>query len=186
MSRSDANLRLLGIVGSLRRESHNRMVFGAARDLVPDGVELIEASLGRVPFYNADLESDGDPAPVAELKDAVRLADGLVFFTPEYNLGIPAVVKNAVDWLSRPYGDSTIAGVPCGVVAVTPGRRAAASVRRVLASTLGVTGGVVHEPTFGISSIRHRAEDGSLTDEDTVAELRSWLAEFAEFVRRDR
>ncbi|MEM8707134.1 MAG: NADPH-dependent FMN reductase, partial [Actinomycetota bacterium] len=129
---SDAPLELVAIIGSLRSGSFHRAVFDAAVELVPDGVTLREVPVAEVPFYNGDLEDDGPPESVERLKSMVAGADGLVLITPEYNGGVPAVTKNAVDWLSRPYGAGAITGTPVLIVAATPGHHDAPRVREAL------------------------------------------------------
>ena len=94
--------RILGISGSLRERSYNRALLRAARELAPPGVEVVEFDLSPIPPYDGDVEAAGDPEPVAELRAAVAGADALLFATPEYNRGTSGVLKNAIDWLSRP------------------------------------------------------------------------------------
>ena len=98
--------RLVAISGSLRKGSFNTALLRAARDMAPEGVEIVEGTIRGIPLYDADMEaSDGIPQTVARLKDQVAEADGVILFTPEYNNGIPGVFKNAIDWLSRPAAD---------------------------------------------------------------------------------
>ncbi|PYQ19004.1 MAG: hypothetical protein DMF79_13600, partial [Acidobacteria bacterium] len=93
---------VLGVAGSLRKASYNRSLLHAARDLAPPGMSLRTFELDAIPLYNADVEVVGDPGPVAAFKQAVREADALLVATPEYNYGVPGVLKNAIDWASRP------------------------------------------------------------------------------------
>ena len=88
-----------------------------------------ELPIDAVPMYNGDLEDAGDPDSVADLKAAVAAADGMVIFTPEYNISVPAVVKNVIDWISRPYGSGAVRSVTIGVVAASPGGRGGVGVR---------------------------------------------------------
>jgi chromate reductase len=113
---------IAAVIGSLRARSFSRSVFGAAGELVPDGTVLVEASITDLPLFNQDVEAAGDPAAVTGLKDAVASADAVILFTPEYNRSIPAVTKNAVDWLSRPPRTGPIVDTPVGIVAASPGR----------------------------------------------------------------
>lgn len=172
---------LVGLVGSLRAGSANRQVFAAAQTLVPEGVRLVEAPLRDVPFYDGDVEEVGAPAAVAALREQVEAADAVVLFTPEYNRGVPAVMKNAVDWLSRMPGDSTLSRATVGVVAATPGRHDASGVRGHLADSLTGTTGRFYEASLGIASIGHVMADGAFTDPDVQAALRTWLADFVTF-----
>ena len=116
------SVNLVGIVGSLRADSFNRAVFRSAQSLVWPGVELSEASLRDVELYDADIEAQGDPPAVVTLKGQVSAADGLIVFTPEYNRGVPAVTKNAIDWLSRLPRESVLSRSTVGIVAATPGQ----------------------------------------------------------------
>ena len=97
--------KLLGISGSLRRGSYNSALLRAATRLMPAETTLEVASIRGIPLYDYDVEAQGIPATVAQLKDAIVAADGVLLVTPEYNNGIPGVFKNAIDWLSRPSSD---------------------------------------------------------------------------------
>jgi chromate reductase len=98
-------VRILGIAGSLRRESYNRAVLRAATQLVPKGASIEIFELDGIPGFNQDDEQN-PPAKIVELKQRIRESDAILFVTPEYNYSVPGVLKNAIDWASRPYGDS--------------------------------------------------------------------------------
>jgi NAD(P)H-dependent FMN reductase len=109
------------LVGSLRADSVNRQVAESLRDLAPAGVTIdIVDGLGDLPFYNEDIDGDGVPAAVTHVRETVAKADRVLAVTPEYNATMPAVLNNAIDWLSRPYGVGALAGKPFGVIGVTP------------------------------------------------------------------
>jgi len=112
---------ILVLVGSLRAGSVNRRLAEAIRDQAPEGVaiELVDG-LDALPFYNEDIDTDDVPAVVTALRDRVAATDRLLVVTPEYNGTMPAVLNNAIDWLSRPYGASAITAKPLGVIGVTP------------------------------------------------------------------
>ena len=95
-------LRVVGFAGSLRRGSFNRALLDAARQLAPSRMSISRIEIGDLPFYNADVEAERDPAAVVEFKAAIRAADGVIIATPEYNDGIPGVLTTAIDWGSRP------------------------------------------------------------------------------------
>ena len=114
-------LTILGIAGSLRKASYNRGALRTAQTLVPDDVRLEIFDLEGIPVFNQDNDAH-PPARVTELKASVRRADAILFVTPEYNYSIPGVLKNAIDWASRPYGDSAWEGKPVAVMGVSPGR----------------------------------------------------------------
>ena len=115
-------MRVLGIVGSLREGSHNHALLREAAERLPAGAELVEFErLGEIPPYDADLEGLEVPEPVRALREAIRGADGVLVVTPEYNHSIPGVLKNALDWASRPAGRSAMNGKPALVVGASPG-----------------------------------------------------------------
>jgi len=172
---------LAAIVGSLRRESFHRILFEAAQSVAPTGVIINEAPVRDVPFYNGDLEEAGVPDTVTSFKDAVAAADGLVIFTPEYNGSIPAVTKNAVDWLTRPYGSAPIDGKPVGVVAATPGRHDAAGVRDHLSQVVAANTNRLFPEALGMSSISRRVENRELQP-DAESDLAEWLHRFVKFI----
>jgi NAD(P)H-dependent FMN reductase len=112
------DIKVLGLVGSLRAASINRQIAELATEAAPDGVAVtIFEGLGDLPFYNEDIDNDADvPAAVTALRAAAAEADATLVVTPEYNGSIPAVIKNAIDWLSRPFGDSALKGKPLAVI----------------------------------------------------------------------
>ena len=117
---TEKTVTILGIAGSLRRASYNRGVLRAAQTLVPAGAQLDIFDLNGIPGFNQD-EEKNVPATVTELKARVRAADAILFATAEYNYSIPGVLKNAIDWASRPYGDSAWAGKPVAVLGASSG-----------------------------------------------------------------
>src|SRR6478736_2589199 len=114
------SIRILGIAGSLRRESYNRAALKAATQLVPQDASLEVFELDGIPGFNQD-EEKNPPAKVGELKRRVRDAHAILMVTPEYNYSIPGVLKNAIDWASRPYGDSAWTGKPVAVMGASAG-----------------------------------------------------------------
>jgi chromate reductase, NAD(P)H dehydrogenase (quinone) len=132
-----ASLTVLGIPGSLRRESFNLRLIERAAALAPEGVGFdILGELGAIPHFNQDLEGERTPAAVLDLRKRIEAVDAIFVATPEYNGSIPGVLKNALDWASRPPGESVLAGKPAAVVGASPGRygaiRAQAEARKVL------------------------------------------------------
>ncbi|MGW1159811.1 NADPH-dependent FMN reductase [Streptomyces sp. NPDC002519] len=119
-----SGLRILGISGSLRKDSLNRRLLDALRPLTPEGMQIdVFERLGDLPLYNQDLDvRDGVPEPVDFLRRAISEADGLLLVSPEYNGSIPGVVKNAIDWASRPVIDSALSGKCVVTMTATPGR----------------------------------------------------------------
>jgi chromate reductase, NAD(P)H dehydrogenase (quinone) len=174
-------MRILGISGSLRRDSHNTSLLRAAAMSLPPGMELeLYDGLGDLPHYNADL--DGEPAldPVARLRDAIAGADGVLIATPEFNGSIPGALKNALDWASRPFPDNALRGKPVAVVGASTGIFGAvwaqAEVRKVL-KTIGA------DVLDGELPVAHAhvafGDDGHLADagtRDALGELVAVLA----------
>src|SRR3954453_19014619 len=172
-------MKLLGIAGSLRKGSYNRGLLRAARDLLPEGVELVEFEIRDLPFYHGnvapagDLETAGDPEPVVALKDAIREADALLIATPEYNRGMPGGLKNAVDWASRPPLGSPLAGKPVALLGASTGRGATALAQQQLRQALEFPRAIVlGEPQVLVpEAYLHFDEHGDLADEGIGAEL---------------
>src|SRR3546814_19439885 len=113
--------RVAVLVGSLRSDSLNRRIAGTLRDNAPEGVSLeIVEGLGDLPFYNEDIDTDAAPEAASLVRKSVAEADRVLVVTPEYNGTMPAVVNNAIDWLSRPYGAGAVVGTPFAVLCATP------------------------------------------------------------------
>jgi chromate reductase len=164
---------LLGIAGSLREGSYNRALLRAARELLTEGVELVELDLRGLPFYDGDLEAAGDPEPVTALKDAIREADALLIATPEYNRGVPGGLKNAVDWASRPPLGSPFAGKHVALMGASTGRGGTVLAQQQLREALEFPRAVVlDEPQVLVpEAYLHFDEHGDLADEGIRAEL---------------
>ena len=118
-----SDTRVLVLVGSLRADSHNRRLAQAVADNAPTGVEVtIAGSLGELPFYNEDIDGENVPAAVTDFRNQVGAADRILVITPEYNGTMPAVVNNALDWASRPFGTGAIKDKPLAVVGTSVGQ----------------------------------------------------------------
>jgi chromate reductase len=112
---------VVAFAGSLRRASYNRALLHAATELAPSALHIIVLELDDIPLYNEDVEAAGAPASVVRLRDAIRKAEGLLIATPEYNYGVPGVLKNTIDWLSRPPRDSALNGKVAAVMGASQG-----------------------------------------------------------------
>jgi chromate reductase, NAD(P)H dehydrogenase (quinone) len=173
-------IRLLGIAGSLRSASFNRALLRAAAELAPSGVEITTFDeLGALPFYDADVEAAGDPIAVRSLRTAIDAADAILFVTPEYNDGTSAVLKNAIDWASRP-PQRTLAGKLAAVMgaSVTPtgARGGIESVKR----SLGRAGAEVLDEQVAVPSVADLFDpDLHLTDPLVRAEVAGLVATLA-------
>jgi chromate reductase, NAD(P)H dehydrogenase (quinone) len=180
--------RLLGISGSLRRGSYNAALLRAATRLMPEEATLEVASIRGIPLYDADVESQGIPATVAQLKDAVASADGVLLVTPEYNNSLPGVFKNAIDWLSRPPADvkRVFSGRPFAVIGASPGSFGTTLAQAAWLPVLRTLG---TQPWFGARLLVPRAasvfdESGNLKDASVEEQLKQFLAGYVAFVRR--
>lgn len=180
-----AELKILGIAGSLREGSFNRALLETAADMAAEsGMDVEIFDLAPVPFYDRDVEKQGDPEPVAELKRRIGEADGVLIATPEYCHGIPGVLKNALDWASRPPGESPMTGKPVAMMGASPSpvgtARAHLALRQVL---LYMAADIVSKPEVLVSHASDKFEDGRLVDEDGRGFLKQLLQGFAEHVR---
>lgn len=178
-------VRVLGIAGSLRGGSYNRALLRAAQEDMPPGMTIHIYDIAPIPFYNADVEAQGDPEAVAAFKATIRTADALLIATPEYNHGVPGVLKNAIDWASRPHRASPLDCKPIAILGATAGRgstfQAQAQVREALVYAGSCT---LAQPELSLSQAASAFDDvGQLTDADTRAALRELLEAFAEWVR---
>lgn len=145
-------MRVLGITGSLRRDSLNHALLREAAERLPAGVEWSEFErLAEIPPYDADLETEVTPAAVAELRRAMREADAVLVATPEYNHSIPGVLKNALDWASRPAGQSALTGKPAAVIGASTGMFGAVWAQAETRKVLGALGGRVIEAELPIA-----------------------------------
>ncbi len=173
--------RLVGLVGSLRKDSLNRRLFRALRQVAPEGVTLEEIEYGDVPLYNADL---GQVEAVERVKRALAEADGVVIVTPEYNYGIPGPLKNVLDWVSRPAYQSVLAQKPVAVLGAAPGpigtARAQGQLKQVL---LGMVAHVFPHAELAIGSGPSRlGEGGEVKEEATRELLEEFVGSFVRFV----
>jgi chromate reductase len=175
-------MRILGIPGSLRAGSYNRALLQAARELAPVGMEIVDFDLRELPFYDGDVEAAGDPEPATAFKEAIRSADALLIATPEYNRSIPGVLKNAVDWASRPPLGSPLAGKPVAIMGASTGRGGTSRAQEHLRAALEFSrADVLSEPEVLVPEAYLRFDgDGRLVDEDS----RSVLAELLETLAR--
>jgi len=117
----DRVFNVVGFAGSLRRGSYNRALLRAATELAPPALHIVIQELDDIPLYNGDVEVAGIPQSVAQLRNVIRNADGLLIATPEYNYGVPGVLKNAIDWLSRPPRDSALNGKVAAIIGASQG-----------------------------------------------------------------
>src|SRR5215211_4857967 len=156
-------MRVLGITGSLRRDSFNHALLREAAERLPAGAELVEfGRLGEIPPYDADVESEGTPEPVEALRQAMREADAVLVATPEYNHSIPGVLKNALDWASRPAGQSALNGTPAAVIGASTGMFGAVWAQAETRKVLGALGGRVVEAELPVAKAADLYREGRL------------------------
>ncbi len=178
-------IRILGIAGSLRRESYNRAALLAATALVPEGAILETFELNDIPIFNQD-EDQHPPAIVTELKQRIREADAILFVTPEYNYSVPGVLKNAIDWASRPYGDSAWNGKPAAIMGASIGAlgtvRAQYHLRQIC---VFLNMFLINQPEVMIGNAAARFDqEGNLTDEKTKELIRQLLQNLVAWTQR--
>lgn len=181
-------MRILGISGSLRRDSYNHALLRAAAERLPAGAEWSEFErLREIPPYDSDLEELETPAAVAELREAMREADAVLVATPEYNHSIPGVLKNALDWASRPAGQSALTGKPAAVIGASTGMFGAVWAQAETRKVLGALGGRVVEAELPVARAAELYEDGRLElSPEQSEQLEEILAELAVAVEQLR
>ncbi len=173
------------IIGSLSEQSVNRMLTNALIELADEELEFHEIRIDELPVYNYDLD-DSFPSVAVELKRSIARSDGILFATPEYNRSIPGALKNAIDWGSRPYGESAFTGIPAGIVSASVGAPGGAMAQQHLRNILGY----LDMPTLGqpeafIHVTPERFdENGRLVDDSTKDFLSTWMSAFTNWVRQ--
>jgi chromate reductase, NAD(P)H dehydrogenase (quinone) len=178
-------IRIIGIAGSLRRQSYNRAALRAATQLAPEGATVEIFELDGIPGFSEDDERN-PPEKVVELKRRIRESDTVLFVTPEYNYSIPGVLKNAIDWASRPYGDSAWSGKPAAIMGASVGTigtaRAQYHLRQVM---VFLNMFPINQPEVMIGAAHERFDaEGNLTDEATREYIRRLLESLVEWTRR--
>jgi len=181
-------MRILGLSGSLRRDSHNTRLLQGIRALLPSGVELeLFTELSAIPPYSEDDEQSGVPSAVAALKAAIAEADAVLVATPEYNASLPGQLKNALDWVSRPIATTPLRGKPAAVVGASTGLFGAvwaqAEARKVL-STIGAR--VVDRELPVAQADESLGQDGLPRDREAIESLSATLAELLELADGER
>jgi chromate reductase len=170
-------MKILGISGSLRRDSHNRKLLVAAAELLPGdiGLELWD-ELKTVPPYDEDDDTDPAPAAVARLRAAIAGADAVLISTPEYNSSVPGQLKNAIDWASRPLATNALRNKPVAVIGASTGAFGAVWAQAELRKVLAATGARVTDAEVAVGQAHLRFDqEGKLTDDDLRRQLRAAL-----------
>jgi chromate reductase len=179
-----AGLRVVGIAGSLRRASYNRALLCAAQQLTPLSLHIAIETLDDVPLFNADLDNGATPESVIRLRRAVHEADALLLATPEYNHGVPGVLKNAIDWLSQPLGQCVLDGKPTALMGASTGWSGTARGQSQLRQSFVLTNTPsMLRPEVLVGRAQNKFDpSGRLTDEPTRQFLRGFLEQFAAWI----
>lgn len=177
-------MKVLGISGSLRGSSYNTNLLRAAAELLPHEVELVLwDGLKAIPPYDEDDDVDPAPAPVAAFRAAIAGADAVLFATPEYNASIPGVLKNALDWVSRPLRSNPLRNKPVAVIGASTGAFGAVWSQAELRKVLGAIGARVLEGDVAVGHAPTRFDErGRLTDEQLIAQLEEVVARLVQEV----
>ena len=165
---NEKKIKILAFAGSLRRESYNKALIETAKELAPENVEIEIFDLAKIPLFNQDLEQNM-PEPVKEFKKKIKEADAILIATPEYNRSVPGVLKNAIDWASRPYGDNSFDDKPVAVFGATGGSVVGTSAAqlhlRQIFSFLNMH--PVEKPQLYITGASEKINGGRVVDEQT-------------------
>jgi chromate reductase len=181
----DKNITVVGIVGSLRAQSYNRSLMNAVKAMAPEGVTLEILEIGNIPLYNQDVEMASFPAEVQALKEKIKAADGIIVATPEYNRSIPGVLKNIIDWTSRPYGASAWSGKHVATMGTTGGPIGTAVAQSHLRQILTyLNTHVMGQPEFYLGGITTKLDaNGVLIDPDTKEHIAKFWESFTKAIR---
>src|SRR4051812_24601019 len=177
---------VVGFAGSLRRGSYNRALLRAAIEIAPPELHIEARALDALPLYNGDVEAAGVPESVEELRAAIRQADALLIATPEYNHGVPGVLKNAIDWLSRPPRGSALNGKVAAIMGASPGMTGTARSQSQLRQAFVFTDTyALLQPEVLVARAHEKFDaDGRLVDQATRDFLGTFLQQFAGFIGR--
>jgi chromate reductase, NAD(P)H dehydrogenase (quinone) len=180
------NLRIVALVGSLRRESYTRRVVNALSGLVAGSMHIEIVPIGSLPLYDEDADVGTPPAAWQAFRDRIRDADGVLFATPEYNRSIPGGMKNAIDVGSRPYGASVWSGKPAAVISVSPGAIGAFGANHHLRQCLTFLDmPVLQQPEAYLGGVDRLIDaSGAITRPDAAAFLKSFADAFGNWVKR--
>ncbi|MFB3885619.1 MAG: NADPH-dependent FMN reductase [Thermodesulfobacteriota bacterium] len=181
----EKKVHILGFAGSLRKKSYNRTILAAASEMVPDDATLEIFDLEGIPPFNQDLELE-PPKKVREFKEKIRAADAILIATPEYNYSIPGVLKNAIDWASRPYGDNAFDGKPVGLMGASIGMLGTARAQYDLRRSFVFLNMLpLNQPEVMVPFAQDKVdEDGRLKDDKTRKKIRDLLESLVSWTRR--
>ncbi|HEY3272954.1 MAG TPA: NAD(P)H-dependent oxidoreductase [Methanocella sp.] len=180
-------IKILGFAGSLRKGSYNKAILRTAKDMASDGCEIEIFDLEGIPPYNQDLD-DHMPEKVREFKDKIRQSDAILIATPEYNYSIPGVLKNAIDWASRPPGDNSFAGKPVAVMSASIGMLGGARAQYHLRQTfVYIDMYPVNKPEVMVPFAADKIDDkGNVTDAKTREKIKELVESLVAWTKRLR
>ncbi len=181
----ESELHIVGFAGSIRRASYNRGLLRAAAADLPQGVSLQIEELSDIPPFDMDLEASGGTPAIEALKAAVRAADALLLAVPEHNYSFSGVMKNTIDWLSRPFDTSVLLGKPVAIMGASNGRMGTARAQHAIRPVLAATGCLVMiKPELFVSQAAKVCdENGDVVDEDTRKRVRAMVEALAAWTR---
>lgn len=178
-------MRIVCVVGSLRKQSFNRVLYNTLVSFAPPSISIEEAAIGDVPLFNADDETNV-PESVLKLKTALEEADGIIIITPEYNRSVPGVLKNAIDWASRPGGMNSWKGKPVAIMGATPGSVGTSAAQAHLRGVLvHLSTKLMGQPEFMLNHVQDKlSEDRTvIADEETRARIVRFLEAFQKHIQ---
>ncbi len=176
-------IKVLGIPGSLRKDSYNLALLNAAVELKPENMDIMLFMLHDIPLYNEDVERNGVPEPVIKFKNALAESDGLLIATPEYNYSIPGVLKNAIDWASRPPANSPLNNMPLGIMGSSGGMSGTAKAQHHLRQVAVFTNmHAMNKPEMQITKEAEKFKNGILTDEASRIHLEKFMKAFEQWI----
>ena len=173
-------LKIAAILGSLRKKSYNRALLVECAKMIKNRASVDICDILEIPVYNQDVEDNGIPGPVIELKKKIGAADGILFATPEYNFSVSGVLKNAIDWASMPSGKSSFTGKPAGIIGASIGMLGTARAQYHLRQICtGLNMHVMNKPEIFVTNVDKKFDDnGELIDNNTVKSLSAYLDQF--------
>ena len=176
---------ILGFAGSLRKSSYNKAILQAAAEVIPENAELSIFDLEGIPLFNQDMERDA-PQRVKEFKERIRAADAILIATPEYNYSMPGVLKNAIDWASRPYGDNAFQGKPAAIMGASIGMIATARAQYHLRQSMVFLDMYpLNQPEVMVPFAEKKFDgNGRLADEATRDKIRDLLVSLVDWTER--
>lgn len=179
-------IKILGFAGSLREQSFNRAILKAAAEVLPDDAELEIFDLSEIPVYNTDVEVKAIPEKVQQFKQKIKAADAILIATPEYNYSIPGVLKNAIDWASRPYGDNSFEGKPVAIMSASGGTLGAARAQYHLRQVfVFLDMHPINRPEVIVTFANEKiGMDGRVSDEHTREKIKELVVALTKWTRR--